>query len=292
MSSMAPLIVIVGPTASGKTSLGIEIAKKYNGEIICADSRTVYKGMDIGTAKPTAEEQAAVAHHLIDIVEPNESFTAADFKQLAGQKIDEIAARGKLPIMVGGTGLYIDSVIFDYNFGSPADEAYREQLNAMNIKDLQELCREKDIEVPFNRENKRHLVRAIELGGLPKRDHLRLRENTIVVGITTEKDILNQRIAARAVLMFESGVIEEARILGRKYGWQSEAMTGNIYPIIKKYLEGEYTRPQAIEAFIKSDIHLAKRQKTWFKRNPFIYWSEDKKQLITKVDQFVENLNT
>lgn len=118
---MSPLVVITGPTASGKTSLAMEVAKLFNGEIICADSRTIYKGMDIGTAKPTKKEQAAIPHHIIDVVEPNQSFTVADFKELALKAIDDITKRGKLPIMVGGTGLYIDSVIFDYQFGPAGD---------------------------------------------------------------------------------------------------------------------------------------------------------------------------
>src|SRR5688500_6881598 len=117
-----PLIVIVGPTASGKTALSIEIAKQYNGEIICADSRTVYKGMDIGTAKPTPEERQGIPHWGLDLVQPNEDFSAADFKVYALQKIIEIRARNRTPILVGGTGLYIDAVIFDYEFGSPVDK--------------------------------------------------------------------------------------------------------------------------------------------------------------------------
>src|SRR5688572_21256799 len=161
-----PLIVIAGPTASGKSALAMKVAKKYNGEIICADSRTVYKGMDIGTAKPSAVDRKEVPHHLLDIVQPNQPFTAADFKEQALAAIDDISGRGKLPIMVGGTGLYIDSVIFDYRFGDPADPDKRAQLQDMTLEQLQQMCVMEGIRLPENTKNKRHLVRAVELGGV------------------------------------------------------------------------------------------------------------------------------
>lgn len=292
MATNYPLIVIVGPTASGKTSLGIEVALRHNGEIVCADSRTVYKGMDIGTAKPTQEEQAAVRHHLIDIVDPDKKFTAADFQRLANEAIEDITSRGKLPIMVGGTGLYADSILFNYEFGKPADLQQRAELSGLSVAELQKICSDKNIDLPFNTQNKRHLIRSIELSGLPKRENLKLRAQTLVVGITTDKEILESRITHRAEKMFESGVIEEAENLGTVFGWQNEAMTGNIYPIIKKLLDNELNREEAIQEFIRSDKSLAKRQRTWFKRNPYIFWSDEQKELLTKVDQFVANLST
>ena len=161
-----PLIVITGPTASGKSALAMDIAKKYGGEIICADSRTVYKGMDIGTAKPTEQDQREVPHHLLDVVEPNQPFSAAEFKERANQAICDISARGKLPMLVGGTGLYIDAVLFDYHFGLPADPNRRSDLQAMSVEQLQHVCLEQGIHLPINVRNKRHLVRAIEIGGV------------------------------------------------------------------------------------------------------------------------------
>ena len=135
-----PLVVIVGPTASGKTSLAIDLAKRYGGEIICADSRTIYKEMDIGTAKPTAAQRAEVTHWGLDLVEPGESFSAYDFKIYANQKIQEIRKRGNIPFMVGGTGLYIDAVLFDYEFGQPADPELRQTLQLMSVSELQNYC--------------------------------------------------------------------------------------------------------------------------------------------------------
>jgi tRNA dimethylallyltransferase len=132
-----PLIVIVGPTASGKTSLAVQLAKKYDGEIICADSRTIYKGMDIGTAKPTLAERAVVLHWGLDLVEPGELFSAADFKRYADQKIEEIRNRGHVPFLVGGSGLYVDAVVFDYAFGVKADPSKRQMLEDWTVEELQ-----------------------------------------------------------------------------------------------------------------------------------------------------------
>ena len=137
---MAPLVVIAGPTASGKTALAIELAEKFGGEIICADSRTIYKYMDIGTAKPSAEDRARVPHHGIDLVEPGEDFSAADFKFYALGMIADIRARGKVPFLVGGTGLYIDAVVYDYQFGPKADPVQREILESMTLEQLHDYC--------------------------------------------------------------------------------------------------------------------------------------------------------
>src|ERR1700758_1680789 len=157
-----PLVVIVGPTASGKTKLAVELAEKFGGEIICADSRTVYRGMNIGTAKPTEEERRRVPHWGLDLVDPDQRFTAADFKSYAEQKISEIRARGRMPFLVGGTGLYIDGVIFDYRFGTAPDEKLRAQLEKMSLEELHEYCAKNNIMLPENDKNKRYVIRAIE----------------------------------------------------------------------------------------------------------------------------------
>lgn len=270
--SEKPLIVIVGPTASGKTSLAVEMAERFNGEIICADSRTVYKEMDIGTAKPSAEDQARVPHWGLDLVEPNERFTAADFKSYAEWKIREIRARGNVPFMVGGTGLYVDAVLFDYQFGAPADDQLREKLNTLSIDELHQYCTEHNVKLPENAFNKRYVIRAIEQKNInTKRRHEPI-STSIIVGITTNRDELRTRIALRTEQLFEDGVVEEAIILGKKYGWDSEAMTGNIYPLIQLYLEGQLTEAELKEKFTTSDWRLAKRQLTWLKRNEFIRW--------------------
>jgi len=269
-----PLIVIVGPTASGKTSLAIQLAKKYRGEIICADSRTVYCGMNIGTAKPSLEEQQEVSHWGLDLVDPVDSFSASQFKSYARQKIKEIRSRGNIPFLVGGTGLYIDSVIFDFQFGAKYSKEKRANLQEMTISELQQYCVNHDAALPENSKNKRYLIRAIERAGKKPSGLEVPLSNTIVVGITTGKQLLRQRITDRAKKMFKDGVVEETIGLANNAGWYNEAMTGNVYPIIKKLIEKEIDEDQAIREFIVSDVNLVKRQLTWFRRNPFIEWGD------------------
>jgi tRNA dimethylallyltransferase len=267
-----PLVVIVGPTASGKTSAAIKLAKEANGEIICADSRTIYKGMDIGTAKPTLEEQAGVPHWGLDLVKPGDYFTAADFKQYAEAKITDIRARGRIPFLVGGTGLYIDAVLFDYQFGPAADSERRAYLEMMSLGALRSYCLKNNIKLPENDMNKRYVIRAIEQQGISAERREQPIANSIIVGITTEREILRERITQRAEQIFDSDVVEEATLLGEKYGWESEAMTGNIYPLIHSYLEGRTTFLEMKDKFTTLDWRLAKRQLTWLRRNKFIKW--------------------
>lgn len=273
-TSVKPLVVITGPTASGKTSLAIDLAKRYGGEIICADSRTIYRGMDIGTAKPTVEERRGVPHWGLDLVDPGESFSAAQFKAYAEQKITEIRQRSRLPFLVGGTGLYVDAVIFDFQFGSQADERLRQTLADMSVEELQNHCHKNNIELPENKKNKRYLIRKIEQNGAKIRGSIAPRDDCIVVGITTNKKELRTKIEFRAEQIFENNVVEEAIALGEKYGWQSEAMTGNIYPIIYRYIQGDIDEVELRRQFVLSDWHLVKRQLTWLRRNPYLLWGD------------------
>ena len=266
-----PLVVVVGPTASGKSATAMRIAEEYNGEIICADSRTIYKGMDIGTAKPSEADRAAIPHWGLDLVEPGESFTAADFKYFAQQKIDDIRSRGHIPLLVGGTGLYIDGVIFDYEFVDP-DTKLREKLELLSLEELHEYCVINNIMLPENHQNRRYVIREIERKNISGKRLSEPVANTIIVGIATERDELRTRIAARSEQLFAQGMVEEAKILGDKYGWNSQAMTGNIYKLVKQFLDGEFDERGLKERFIISDWQLAKRQITWLKRNPFIMW--------------------
>ena len=269
-----PLVVIAGPTASGKTGLAISLAERFNGEIICADSRTIYRGMDVGTAKPTANDQARVPHWGVDLVEPGDRFAAADFKEYANTKIADIRNRQKIPFLVGGTGLYTDSVIFDFQFGVGPDEQIRYKLEQMNVEQLHYYCRKHNIKFPENSQNKRYIVRAIELGGSQLKRRATPVDNTIVVGIATSISTLHNRIQDRSEQIFENDVVEEAMILGKKYGWDSEAMTGNIYPIAREFLRGNISRTELVERFIASDRQLAKRQMTWLRRNEHLLWAD------------------
>lgn len=267
-----PLIVIAGPTASGKTSLAIELAEQFNGEIICADSRSVYVGADIGTAKPSKHDLERVAHHGIDIVNPGDRFTVADFKRYAIEKIDDIRARGKLPFLVGGTGLYVDAIVFDYSFTNPANESKRQELEGLSLDELHLYCKKNNITLPENYKNKRYVVNTIErLGNIPKKRPKPI-DNCLVVGIATDKDELLRKIKLRSEQFFENNVLDESRRLADKYGWDSEIMKSNVYRLAKKYLEGEIDLLEFKRSNIKADVKLVKKQLTWLRRNKYIKW--------------------
>lgn len=267
-----PLVVIVGPTASGKTSLAIELAREYGGEIIAADSRTVYKGMDIGSAKPDMNERRGVVHWGFDLALPSEGYSAAQFKRYAEAKIEEIKGRGKVPFLVGGTGLYVDAVLFDYHFGDKPDLDLRRGLEMLTVEELQECCRKLNIDLPQNLQNKRHLIRAIEQGGQNHKRNSSPRVDSVVVGIATDKEELRTKMLIRAEQFFEKGIVEEATLLGNNYGWSAEFMKGNIYKYMKDFIDGRLSRYEVCEQVAVSDMRLAKRQITWFKRNPYIKW--------------------
>lgn len=268
-----PLVAIVGPTASGKTGLAIRLAQEFGGEIISADSRAMYRGLSIGTAKPSLEERQGIPHWGIDIVDPGERFTAADFKAYAVQKTDEIRSRGHIPIIVGGTGLYVDAVLYDYHFpGNANDTTWRDELMSQSLEELYKYCKMHNIELPENAKNKRYVVNNILRAGVPPQRKHKLDENTFVVGITTEKEILRRRIEARADTIVDQRVVAEAITAASRYGWESEAMTGNIYPLIRQYINGEFTMDDLKRQFVTRDWRLAKRQLTWLKRNPDIQW--------------------
>jgi tRNA dimethylallyltransferase len=274
-TAQPPLIAIVGPTASGKTELAINLALRWGGEIICADSRTVYKGMDIGTAKPSLEEQAKVPHHLLDVVDPDDNFSVADFQRLAKQAIESIRSRHRTPFLVGGTGLYVDSILFDYKFGPKADQAQRSKFESMSVEQLQEYCKNNNIELPENSKNKRYLIRNIERGGVVSSDKYIIKD-CFVVGISTDKAILKARIEKRADSLFASGMLEEAIEIAEQYNWKGEAFTGNIYRLAQTVQRGEMSFAEARDKFITLDWRLAKRQLTWLRRHSFIHWGEQK----------------
>lgn len=268
------IVVIVGPTASGKSALALELAKKFDGEIICADSRTVYKGMSIGTAKPTNEEMMQIKHHLLDVVTPETRFTAADFKELALQAIDDINQRRKLPIMAGGTGLYIDSVIYDYRFPGAGNQELRVKHQALGLDDLVEKLKELDFEAAgeIDLKNPRRVERAIETVGWPKSKSQKLRRNTLVLGLTLDKNVIQQRIQKRIEKMLEQGLMEELQKVGQEFGWENEALRAPAYLAFKEVVLGGKTTAEGTLEFARRDVNLAKRQMTWFKRNLDIVW--------------------
>lgn len=239
MAYNGPVIVIVGPTGSGKTGISIEIAKEVGGEIISADSRAIYKYMDIGTAKPTISEQKEVPHFGLDLVEPGERFTVADWKAYTEQKIKEIRQRGHVPIVVGGTGLYIDALVFNYPFrGKTGEKADK------NATTEQKMCS----------------------------DRQKMVSEYKIFGILWNTDELRKRLSLRLNKLFAQGLYDETEFLVSKYGWGSQAMKSDIYGYAWGYMQGEYDLEKAKELCLYRDYHLAKRQMTWFKRNPEISW--------------------
>lgn len=280
-----PLVVVVGPTASGKTSLAIDLALKFNGEVICADSRTVYKSMDIGTAKPTVPERRGVPHHMLDLVNPDQPFSVADFKRHTLEAIDNITSRGKLPIMVGGSGLYIDSILYDYKF-RPANSDMRELFKDASVEELQAELAARGIALPENSANPRYLLRSLE-AGKQSDVHTGLRDNTLIIGIQVDPEILKSRITSRVDNMVNSGLVDEVKMLSEKYGWDIAPMQASSYKSLKNYIEGTQTIEQAKAEIVALDSKLAKKQRTWFKRNNSIHWLSDPSKSVDLVTTFL-----
>ncbi len=272
MKKQPSLICIVGQTATGKSSLAMRIAQEWNGEIICADSWTTRRGVDIGTAKPSAEDRKVVPHHLLDVINPDEDFNAALFKDLANQAIADISGRGRVPIMVGGTGLYIDSVIYDYSFSAVGNRHNREFLNGLSLPELLRKIDDSGIELgDVDLRNKRRLIRLIETNGARPTKH-RLRKRTLLLGLQAEKGKLKQLINDRLDEMLASGLEEEVRQLSTRYGWDCEALKGISYAQWKEYFLVSENQDQVHQKIVHATMSLAKRQNTWFERNKSIHW--------------------
>ncbi len=290
-----PLIVVVGQTASGKSALAMEIAQRYNGEIVCADAWTVYTGFDIGTAKPTAADRRAVPHHLLDVADPATGYSVAQFKVAAQAAIADILQRGKLPILVGGSGLYIDAVLYDYQFRPLGDPKERDKLNDLSLGQLQAQVAAAGIDTTgVDVQNKRRLIRLIETGGPPPQRSA-LRANTIILGLQLPKTVLQQRITDRVDQMVEDGFIQEVTQLANVYGWDNSAMNAPGYRAFRPYIEAgadvgnpdSVALKQAKALFIRNDLQLAKKQRTWFKRNSSIQWLDDPSKYVDLVTTFL-----
>lgn len=278
------LVVVCGATGTGKTRLAIDIARRFLGEVVSADSMQIYRYMDIGTAKPTAEERARCPHHLIDFVEPDAEFSVADYAPLAHEKIAEIASRGRLPILCGGTGLYINSVVNDISFGEQeADPRLRRELNEIAEREggerLIEMLSEFD---PVSAErlhpnNRRRVVRAIEFyrkTGVPISEHqertkrAESRYDPIMFEISYPREVLYERIDRRVDLMLGDGLLSEVETL-RARGFTSDmnSMKGIGYKELFEYLDGKCALTEAVENIKRGSRRYAKRQLTWFRRD-------------------------
>jgi tRNA dimethylallyltransferase len=287
-TSLKPLLVIVGETASGKSDLAIRLAEYFNGELICADSWTVRRKMDIGSAKPSLCEQSKVVHHLLDIVEPDQEFSAAVFKRIAEEKIDQISNRGKLPILVGGTGLYVDSLLFNYSFLPEGDKKKRRELDSLSIPQIIDKLHSLKVNLDnIDVRNKRRLIRLIETNGaLPKKDPM--RSDTLMIGIRLDREELNQRINDRVGKMIRADLKAEVESLVATYGWRAEGLKGVGYAQWKEYFNGQDTIEEVNHKIVKATQDLAKRQRTWFKRNKSIHWLSTP----TNFDELVDLVTT
>jgi tRNA dimethylallyltransferase len=283
----SPLVALVGATGSGKSALSLELAQSFDGEVIAADSRTVYKAVDISTAKPTKAEQLAIRHHLIDVVSPEQIFTAANFKLLAQKAIDDITARGKIPFLVGGTGLYVDALLYDFTLRPTViDQSLMAKLSKQSVAELQEYILRKGLELPRDSHNPRRLLRTIQANGvLPTKNELRL--DTLVVGLYVEREELRKRITSRVDVMVEAGLVDELKTLIGKYGWEAPALQTPASKAFHGFFDGGSTLEEAKAVFIQNDMNLAKRQLTWFKRNKDVHWVYSKEECVDLVTTFL-----
>jgi tRNA dimethylallyltransferase len=281
------ILVIVGETASGKSELAFRVAKQFNGEIISADSWMVYRGFDIGTAKPSKAEQSSIKHHLIDVAEPLDGFSAPLFKRQAEAAISGIFNRGKLPVLVGGTGLYIDSLLFDYGFLPAASKQERELLDRLELNELIVQAKNQQIDLAgVDLRNKRRIIRAIEASG-QKPSKKPLRKDVLVIGLAPPPEELKTRIEARVKQMISDGLEEEVKRLAQLYGWQAEPMKGIGYREWQAYFEAGQSLQKTKERIISGTINLAKKQRTWFRRNKFIHWFSDVDSALKEVKKLL-----
>lgn len=270
------LIAIVGETASGKSGLAMEIALKCDGEIICADAYTVYPGFDIGTAKPSAADRLRIPHHMLDVADPAEGYSVAAFKSAAEAATAAVQSRGRVPILVGGSGLYIDSVLYNYQFVSNTNRYKSDVFRTMTAAELLTIAKAKGLPTThIDVNNPRRLIRLLERNGQPS-TRSPLRAATCLIGLKNDPKTLTDRIALRVAEMIATGLEGEVLSLSQEYGWGIEAMKAIGYREWQPYFSGDATVEQTREAIAIATRQLAKKQRTWFKRNTDIHWFLDR----------------
>lgn len=300
------MISIIGPTAVGKTELSLQIAKRFNGEIISGDSMQIYKGMDIGTAKIKPSEMQGVPHHLINLKEPWESFSAAEYQKIVRGKIQEVHSRGNLPILVGGTGLYIQSVLYDYQFSdAPADISFRERMEekaqsgeALNLyNQLKAIDPEAADKIHPN--NHRRVIRALEIFHCTGKTMTEYQKNQqsiplygdILIGLTMDRETLYQRINQRVDLMIAEGLVQEVSdLMNKGLSAEHQSMKAIGYKEIANYLEDRTSYEDAVTLLKKNSRHYAKRQLTWFRNKMNAEWFDltDKREHWKKIAEIID----
>lgn len=301
------VIVICGPTASGKTALSIELAKKINGEIVSCDSMQIYKEMDIGTAKPTKEEMQEIQHYMINTIFPNERYSVADYKKDAKKAIREIIKKGKVPIIVGGTGLYVDSLIYEIEYPDiKFDEKYRQELEEQVRKDglekLYNKAKKIDPEamLKISSNDKKRILRVLEIykatGKTKTEQERKSREKEpefdyLVYGLNMPREKLYERINLRVDIMIKQGLIKEVEEIYKKYNEFPTAMQGLGYKEVVEYLEGHLTKEEMIEKIKQETRRYAKRQMTWFRKNKQTIWLDAEGDRQNNINIILEGIN-
>ena len=303
---MEKVIVICGPTASGKTSLSIALAKKIEGEIISCDSMQIYQEMNIGTAKPTIEERQGIAHYLLDFVSPEERYSVAEYKKDAKKAIKEILKKGKIPIIVGGTGLYIDSLIYEIEYPHiEFDEDYRKQLEEQVIVEGLETLYEEAKKIDpvaiekISPKDEKRILRILEIyqatGKTKTQQEIDSRKKPPeyeyqVYAIKWDREILYQRINKRVDQMIEQGLIQEVQKIVNKYEKFPTAMQGLGYKEVVEFLEGNVTKEEMIEKIKRETRRYAKRQMTWFRKNKQTIWLDGQADTKTNSNIIIKNI--
>lgn len=297
---MKPTVYVIGgPTASGKSKLAVELAKEINGEIISADSMQIYKDMNIGTAKITKTEMQGIKHYVIDFLSPEERYSVSSFKKDAEEAIEKILQKGKIPIIVGGTGLYINSLIYGIEFqDEEIDTKYREKLNKIaEIEGLEKLYNEAikiDPEAmsKISKNDKKRIIRVLEIyhktGKTKTEQEIESRKNEVkynykMFAITMDRERLYERIEKRVDQMIEEGLIEEVQNIANKYKKFPTAMQGLGYKETKEFLEDKITKKEMIDKIKKETRHYAKRQLTWFRKNKGTIWLDGEATLSDNI---------
>ena len=289
------LVVILGTNASGKSGLGIELALKYGAEIVSADSRQVFKGLDLGSGKVTQEEMKGVPHFLLDVAEPGDFFSLKDYQALAYEAIDGIFARGKQPFLVGGTGLYVNAIVDGYELtDAPVDTELRARVEAMRIEELRKLMAEKLPSIPDNLDmnNKRRLERAAEkvLMGKPLNRESIKKYDTLCLGVTWDREVLYKRIEERLDRRLNEGMIEEVEgLINRGVSDDFLYRLGLEYRYILMYLRGRFKGKEEFRAKLFMEIrHLAKEQMTWFRKRNDVFWLDMTGDPISQASELID----
>lgn len=290
------VIVVIGPTAVGKTALGIDLAQRYNGEIISGDSQQVYRKLDIGTAKASTEEQAAAVHHLIDVRDVTDGYSAYEFVAEAKALIADIKSRGKLPIIVGGTGLYIQSLLEGYHLGGLVDQeqvlAYRAELDCLSDEDLEAMAEQAGLTVEGN--SRRRIIRGLELKKFGKNlENTESDYEPLYICLTDDRQVLYDRINQRVDKMMAAGLLEEVSWLYQEHP-QVQAAMGIGYKEFFPYLAGQISIEEAVDKVKQNSRRFAKRQLTWFRNRmevPFysVGQPDYKSQIFTAVEEFLDD---